>query len=123
MRKEIDEIKNALKGKSTKNLDRMIKRNDSPFTSEVLECPLPQKFGLPQLESYDGHTDPLNHIESFKTLLNLQKTPNEEATQIWFSKLESSLIANFNKLSDSFVHHFIGAERHKRLTSHLLTMK
>ena len=62
MRKEIDEIKNALKGKSTKNLDGMIKRNDSPFTSVVLECPLPQKFRLPQLESYDRHIDPLNHI-------------------------------------------------------------
>ena len=47
MRKEMDETKNALKRKSTKNLDRMIKRIDSPFTSEVLECPFPKKFRLP----------------------------------------------------------------------------
>ncbi|KAK9989053.1 hypothetical protein SO802_029292 [Lithocarpus litseifolius] len=32
MRKEMDEMKNALKGKSTKNLDGMIKKTDSPFT-------------------------------------------------------------------------------------------
>ena len=46
MRKEMDETKNALKRKSNKNLDRMIKRIDSPFTSEVLKCPFPQKFRL-----------------------------------------------------------------------------
>ena len=67
----MDEIKNDLKRKSTKNLDGMIKRTYSPFTSEVLEYPLPQMFRLPQLESYNGHTDLLDHIESFKTLLNL----------------------------------------------------
>ena len=71
MRKEMDEMKNALKGKSTKNLDGMIKRTNSPFTGEVLECPLSQKFRLPQLESYDGHADPLDYIDSFRTLLNL----------------------------------------------------
>ena len=40
MRKEMDKMKNALKGKSTINLDRMIKKMDSSFTSEVLEYPL-----------------------------------------------------------------------------------
>ena len=71
----MDEKKNTLKRKSIKNLDRMIKGNDSPFTSVVLKCPLLQKFRLPQLESYDKNTDSLNHIESFKTLLNFQRTP------------------------------------------------
>jgi len=37
----MDKMKNALKGKSTKNLDGMIKKTDSSFTSEVLECPFP----------------------------------------------------------------------------------
>lgn len=67
----MDEIENALKGKSSRNLDGMIKRTDSSFTSEVLECPLPSKFRLPQLETYDEHTNPLDHKVSFKTLLNL----------------------------------------------------
>ena len=67
----MDEMKNALKGKLTKNIDGMIKRTDSPFTREFLECPLPPKFRLPQLESYDTHANPLYHIGSFKTLLNL----------------------------------------------------
>ena len=41
MRKELDEVKNTLKGKTVINLDGMIKRADSPFITIILECPLP----------------------------------------------------------------------------------
>ena len=37
MRKELDEVKNAIKGKIAVNLDGMINRTDSPFTVSVLE--------------------------------------------------------------------------------------
>ena len=72
MRKELGEMKNCMKGKMTMNLDGMIKRTYSPFTANVLECPLPPKFHLPQLEVHDGTKDPLDQIGSFKTILNLQ---------------------------------------------------
>ena len=58
MRKELDEVKNVMKGKTVINLDGMIKRIDSPFTASILECPLPPKFCLPQLEVYNGTKDP-----------------------------------------------------------------
>ena len=57
MRNELDEVKNTMKGKTTINLNGMIKRTDSPFIASVLECPLPSKFCLPQLEVYDGTKD------------------------------------------------------------------
>ena len=44
LRKELGEVKNAMKGKTAMNLDGMLKRTDSPFTPGVLECPLPLKF-------------------------------------------------------------------------------
>ena len=47
MRKELDEVKNAIKGMTGINLDGNIKRIDSPFTASILECPLPPKFRLP----------------------------------------------------------------------------
>ena len=71
MRKEMDELKSAMKDKGRENLDGMIWRMDSPFTTKVLNCPLLSKFFLPQLESYDDCKDPLDHIESFKTLILL----------------------------------------------------
>ena len=72
IRNELDEVKNAMKGKTTMNLDGMIKRTNSPFTASVLECPLPPKFRLPQLEVYDGTKDLMDHIGAFKTILSLQ---------------------------------------------------
>ena len=71
MGKELDEVKKDMKGKTVINLDGMIKRIDLSFTASVLECPLPPKFCLSQLEVYDGTKDPLDHIGSFKTILNL----------------------------------------------------
>ena len=74
MRREMDELKNAVKDRAVENLDGMIRRTDSPFTTEVLNRPLPPKFRLPQLESFDGSRDPLDHIKSFNTLMLLQMT-------------------------------------------------
>ena len=46
LRRELNEVENAMKGKTVMNLDGMLKRIDSPFTASVLECPLPPKFRL-----------------------------------------------------------------------------
>ena len=134
LRRELDEVKNAMKRNTAMNLDGMLKRTDSPFTTNVLECPLPSKFRLPQLEFYDGTKDPLDHIGAFKTILNLQQSPDEVicisfpatlkgAATVWFSKLPASSIANLEQLSNSFFRHFIGGQRHKRPTSHLLIVR
>ena len=47
MQKEMDELKNTMKEKTDKNLDGMVKRTNSPFTTRVLEYPLPPMFRLP----------------------------------------------------------------------------
>ena len=47
IRKEMDELRNAVKDKAMENLDGMIRRMDSPFTMEVLNHPLLPKFHLP----------------------------------------------------------------------------
>ena len=106
LRRELNEVKNAMKGKMAMNLDGMLQQTDSPFTTNVLEYLLPPKFCLPQLEFYDGTKDPLDHIGAFKTILNLQQTSDEvicrsfpatlrRAARVWFSKLQVSSIANF----------------------------
>ena len=119
--KEIDELKNATKDKGEENLDGMIRRMNSPFTNEVLNRPLPPKFCLPQLESYDGSKDPLDHIESFKTLMLLHMTPDKVicrafpttlkgAARVWFSKIPLGTIADFEQLNKDFVRHFVGGK-------------
>ena len=72
MRKEMDILRNAIKGKIERSLDRMFRTTDSPFTATVLECPVPSKFHLPQLEPFDGLKDLFDYLNTFKMTLGLQ---------------------------------------------------
>ena len=47
MRKEMDELRSAIKEKTDWSLDRLVRATDSPFTTAVLECLVPSKFWLP----------------------------------------------------------------------------
>jgi len=106
MRKEMDELRNAIKGKTDRSLDRMVRATDSPFTMAVLECPMLSKFRLPQLEPFDKLKDPQDHLNTFKTTLDLQQPPNKilchsfpttlkRAVREWFTKLPTSSINSF----------------------------
>ena len=102
----MDELRNALKEKTDRSVDRMVRATNSPFTTAVLECPVPSKFHLPQLESFDGLKDPQDHLNTFKTTLGLQQPLDEilcrsfpttlkAAAREWFTKLPNSSIDNF----------------------------
>ena len=58
MRKEMDELRNTIKEKTDRSLDRMVRAADFPFTTAILECLLSSKFRLPHLEPFDGLKDP-----------------------------------------------------------------
>nr|XP_023871782.1 uncharacterized protein LOC111984380 [Quercus suber] len=134
MRKEMDELRKAIKEKTEWSVDRMVRATDSPFTPAVLECPVPSKFCLPQLEPFDGLKDPQDHLNAFKMTLGLQQPPDEilcrsfpttlkGAAREWFTKLPTSSIDNFEQLSNAFLRHFIGGQRPKRTADHLLTIR
>ena len=72
MKERIDFMMNTLKGQVLSDLDELVHRIDSPFTAIVTSFPLPPKFRMPKVETYDGLKDPLDHLESFKSLMYLQ---------------------------------------------------
>ena len=130
----MDELRNAIKGSTDQNLDRMVRKTNSPFTLAVQECPVPSKFCLPQLEPFNGLKDPLDHLNTFKTTLGLQQPPDEilyrsfpttlkGAAREWFTKLPTSSIDNFEQLSSSFLRHFVSGQHPKRPADHLFTIK
>ena len=71
MKEQMDFMINVLKGRVSNDLDELVHQTDSPFTASVTSFPLPPKFRMPQVESYDGFKDPLDHLVSFKTLMHL----------------------------------------------------
>ena len=77
MKEHMDFMMNALKGRVSSDLDDLVHRIDLPLTTPVTLFPLPPKFHMPQVESYNGSKDPLDHLESFKTLMHLQGVADE----------------------------------------------
>ena len=116
------------------DLDDLVSRTDSPFTASVNSFPLPSKFHMPQIDSYDGVRDPLDHLETFKTLMHLQGVANaimcrafpttlKGAARIWFSRLTPNSINTFKELSAQFTVHLIGGHKYKKSTTCLMSIK
>jgi len=89
---------------------------------------------MPQVETYDGLRDLLDHLESFKIHMHQQGVMDEiicrafpttlkGPTRIWFSKLAPNIVSTFKELSRLFVTHFIGGQRYKRSSVSLLNIK
>ena len=134
MKEQMDFMMNAFRERVFSDLDDLVHRIDSPFTASITSFPLPPKFRMLQVETYDGSKDLLDHLESFKTLMHLQGMPNEimckafpttlkGLARIWFSRLTPNSISTFKELSAQFASHFIGGHRYKKSTACLMSIK
>ena len=70
MKKVMEEMKENMR--RANSIEDLVHRTDSPFTASINGHPLPSKFKLPSLDSYDGTRDPFDHIATFKTTMHLQ---------------------------------------------------
>ena len=134
IKEQMKVMMNALKERVSSDLNDLANRTDSLFTTSVNSFPLPQKFRMPHIESYDKVKDPLDHRETFKTLMHVQGVPDEimcrafpttlkGPVRIWFSRLTPNSINTFKELSTQFTSHFIGGHRYKRFTACLMSIK
>ena len=100
-------------------VEDLVHRTNSPFTASINSHPLPPKFKMPSLDSYDGTCDLFDHIATFKTTMHLQGDSDEimhrafpttlkGSTRVWFSKIPPNLVIPFEELSKLFVNNFIG---------------
>ena len=89
---------------------------------------------MPQIESYDEVKDPLDHLDTFKTLMHLQgvldkimcrafPTTLKGPVRIWFSRLTPNSVNTLKELSAQFTSHFIRGHRYKRSTAYLMSIK
>ena len=64
-------MKEAVKGRAPVSMDALVQQIESPFTAGVLHFPLPEKFRMPQIETFDGAKDPKNHLNTYKNHMEL----------------------------------------------------
>ena len=124
----------AIEAKTPNTVDDLIRRTASPFVLTIMECPLPSKFKMPVMDTFDGSKDPMDHLETFKALMHLQAVPDaimcrafpvtlKGFTRVWFNRLKPTTISTFLQLSKLFVSQYIGVQRQRRPAAHLLTVR
>ena len=127
-------MKEVVRGRAPDTMDTLVQQTESSFTAEVLHFPLPAKFRMPQVETFDGVRDPVDHLNTYKNQMELHgyedlvrcrsfATTLKGPALAWFNRLPPSSISLFRELSITFVSHFIGARTYRKPSYHLLTVK
>ena len=134
LQQELSRVKEVVKGRAPDTMDTLVQQTESPFTAEVLHFPLPAKFRRPQVETFDGGKDPVDHLNTYKNQMELHgyqdpvrcrafATTLKGPALAWFNRIPLSSISSFRELSIAFVSHFIGARTYRKPSYHLLTVK
>ncbi|XP_022845324.1 uncharacterized protein LOC111368326 [Olea europaea var. sylvestris] len=107
---------------------------NTPFTPEILSYLLPNRFKYPRIKEYDGMTDPINHLNVYTDVMNLQVAPDQvmckafpqtltNADRDWFSTLEPNSIASFLDLIDKFSAFFASSKRIRKTAASLMQLR
>ncbi|XP_027103047.2 uncharacterized protein [Coffea arabica] len=106
----------------------------SPFVPDIEDYPLPAKFKIPSMKSYDATTDPEDRLFAFLTQMRLQTAANavrcktfpmflEGKARQWFQGLPPRSIRSFVQLARLFAAQFVSSQAFSKSTAHLMTIQ
>ncbi|RZS08451.1 hypothetical protein BHM03_00039417 [Ensete ventricosum] len=115
---EIDEVQRDFV-KSKEEVGETTK-GGSPFAPEILDKPIPSSFQLPALEPYDGSTDPMEHVTTFRVQIALYDTSDalmcrtfpttlRGPARMWYSRIKPFSISSFDQFAKEFELNFIAS--------------
>ncbi|XP_057950946.1 uncharacterized protein LOC131145774 [Malania oleifera] len=88
---------------------------------------------MPTFERYKGFSDPIDHLDNFKMLMQLQgaldaimcrafATTLKGTTRDWYRTLPPGSIGSFPEMEQLFTGHFLSSWRIAKTTGHLMSM-
>ncbi|XP_043694184.1 uncharacterized protein LOC122644878 [Telopea speciosissima] len=95
---------------------------------------LPKGFKMPPIEQYNGKADPVDHLETFKSLMYLQGASDtimckafpstlKGSARQWFSHLKPLSLSKFIDLGRAFLTNFMSSRIHKTTAANLLAIR
>ncbi|XP_010253826.1 PREDICTED: uncharacterized protein LOC104594970 [Nelumbo nucifera] len=139
LRAEIGVIKDELRQVKDSRADTSTSHGNSAgrmdaFTLEIILEPLPPHFKNPTLETYDGSTNPDDHLEGFRVLMILYgysdalmcrtfQATLRGAARRWFSSHPPRLISSWEQLTIMFLARFISSRRCQKRVVSLMSLK
>ncbi|KAJ9702972.1 hypothetical protein PVL29_004643 [Vitis rotundifolia] len=118
-------------GSISKRLDDML---STPFCTHIIHYKPPRGFLVPKFSTYDGSSDPFDHIMHYRQLMTLDIGNDALLCKVfpvslqgqalsWFHRLPPNSVDNFRDLSEAFVRQYLCSARHKQNISTLQNIK
>ena len=106
----------------------------SPFLDEIERAPMPSRFTRPPFNSYDGKTDPVEHVSHYIHMMSLHAHNDALMCKVfpfslgstalrWFNELRKGSIRSFTKLIQKFGVRFVTCSRVPQSVDALLSIK
>ncbi|RRT73441.1 hypothetical protein B296_00022711 [Ensete ventricosum] len=129
MNERLDEVQKEVT-KSKEEAGENLKHK-SPFAPEIQDKPVPTNFGLSILESYDGSSDPTEHVAAFRAQMTLYDSSDALMCRVfpttlmgparmWYSRLKPTSIISFDQLVKELEQNFLANARPKPTAASLL---
>ena len=103
LQQELNRVKEVVKGWAPDTMDTLVQQTESPFTFEVLHFPLPTKFRMPQVETFDGVKDLVDHLNTYKKQMELHGYQDPVRCRAFATTLKGPALAWFNRIPP-FIH-------------------
>ncbi|KAI8555228.1 hypothetical protein RHMOL_Rhmol05G0158200 [Rhododendron molle] len=71
---QIEGLMKHIKAQTPATVEELVQNTDSLFTPKVMGLPLLRKFKMPQLETFNGSTNPLDHLERTVSIPLISRT-------------------------------------------------
>ncbi|XP_030958334.1 uncharacterized protein LOC115980195 [Quercus lobata] len=106
----------------------------SPFSDEIEQVGMPDRFTPPPFNCYDGKTDPVEHISHYIQMMSLHTHNDALMCKVfpsslgptalrWFNGLRKGFIRSFSELIQEFSVRFLTCARVPQPIDVLLSMK
>ncbi|XP_016192818.1 uncharacterized protein LOC107633732 [Arachis ipaensis] len=121
-RKELEEklrrLESSLKGQNSRSdRENSPLGGEDPFSEDIMRAKVPKNFKSPDMDLYDGTTDPKHHLSNFKSWMYLADafdatrckafpTTLTKAAMKWFGSLPPRSVSSFDDLSRKFLIRF-----------------